>query len=70
MAGVGGGGAEETMLTVRDVAKRLRLAEQTVYRMVSRGELPAIRVGKKGRGLSIRFDRGDMTRWETEHRMR
>jgi excisionase family DNA binding protein len=38
-------------LTVSEVAQQLRLAEGTVYRLVARGRLPAVRLGR-----AIRFD--------------
>lgn len=38
-----------SMLTVTDVAKRLKLSESTVRRMMNVGELPFVRVGR-GRG--------------------
>ena len=33
-------------LSVRDFARRFDLAEQTVYRLVRSGELPAVRFGR------------------------
>lgn len=33
------------MLTVREVAKRLGVCQDTIYRLVAAGKLPAIRVG-------------------------
>ncbi len=40
-------------LTVAEVAKRLRVSNMTVYRLVNSGQLPAVRVG---RGYRIRED--------------
>lgn len=37
--------------TVAEVAKRLRVSNMTVYRLVKSGQLPAVRVG---RGYRIR----------------
>lgn len=34
----------ERLLTVRDVAERLGVCRATVYAMVERGELPAVRI--------------------------
>lgn len=33
------------MLTVKDVANRLRISQTTVYRMIQSGDLKAIRIG-------------------------
>jgi excisionase family DNA binding protein len=41
------------LLTVAEVAKRLRVSNMTVYRLVNSGQLPASRVG---RGYRIRED--------------
>jgi excisionase family DNA binding protein len=35
----------EKLLTVREVAARLGVCRATVYAMVERGELPAVRIG-------------------------
>lgn len=37
---------QETMLTIREVAKYLHVVPLTVYRMIDRGDLPAIKVGR------------------------
>lgn len=37
---------EEEFLTVEEVAKKYRVAEATIYRMVRKGEIPAIKFGK------------------------
>ena len=34
------------MLKVQEVANRLSVSAQTVYRLIDNGELPAIRVGR------------------------
>jgi len=34
------------MLKVQEVANRLNVSAQTVYRLIDNGELPAIRVGR------------------------
>jgi excisionase family DNA binding protein len=36
-------------LTVAEVAELMRLSRMTVYRLVNRGELPAVRVGRSFR---------------------
>jgi len=37
------------LLTVSEVAQALRVSNMTVYRLVSAGELPALRVGRSVR---------------------
>ncbi len=37
------------LLTVTEVAQALRVSNMTVYRLVSAGELPALRVGRSVR---------------------
>ena len=45
------------MLTVKEVAKELKLHPITVYRLIQRGELKAIRLGKR---QGIRIDEADL----------
>ncbi len=44
-----GRGLGEPLLTVAEVALELRVSSMTVYRLIKRGELDAIRVGKNYR---------------------
>ena len=44
-------GAASNFATVAEVARRLRVSNMTVYRLVRSGDLPAVRVG---RGYRIR----------------
>ena len=37
------------LLTVKEVAKLLRLSPQTLYKMLEQGEIPAMRIGKQWR---------------------
>ncbi len=37
------------LLTVSEVAEALRVSNMTVYRLVSSGELPAVRIGRSVR---------------------
>jgi excisionase family DNA binding protein len=37
---------EQTHLKVPDVAKRLGISAQTVYRWIRKGQLPALRIGR------------------------
>jgi excisionase family DNA binding protein len=41
--------AKPTFVTVGEVAQELRVSNMTVYRLISAGELPAVRVGKSYR---------------------
>ncbi len=39
----------DTLLTAAEVAEQLRVSTMTVYRLIRRGELPAVRVGRNYR---------------------
>ncbi|MEM7247941.1 MAG: helix-turn-helix domain-containing protein [Acidobacteriota bacterium] len=39
----------QDLLTVKEVAKLLRLSPQTLYKMLENGEIPALRIGKQWR---------------------
>lgn len=54
----------DRLLTVTDVADRLRLSVALIYSMVNAGTLPALRVGN-GRG-SIRFREQDVLDYLTD----
>ena len=45
----------ETMLTVRQVCERLQVSDQTVWRWIKSGKLPALNLGGKA-GYRIRPD--------------
>jgi len=47
---------EAQLLTVREVAKKLRICTATVYKLCDRGELRHVRVLQ-----AIRIERGDLT---------
>jgi excisionase family DNA binding protein len=49
-------GAATQFLTVSEVAGALRVSNMTVYRLVSAGELPAVKVG---RSVRLRRDEVD-----------
>ena len=53
----------EKLLTVREVAERLRVCRATVYAMVERGELPHIRVG-----VTVRVSPTDLAAFIARHR--
>jgi len=38
-----------SFVTVSEVARQLRVSKMTVYRLISSGELPAVRIGKSYR---------------------
>jgi excisionase family DNA binding protein len=40
---------KSNFVTVNEVARQLRVSNMTVYRLISAGELPAVRVGKSYR---------------------
>ena len=48
---------EESFLTVADVAKRLKLNQQTVRNWIDQGSLPAVRLGRRVRIKRSDFDR-------------
>lgn len=52
------GGPDELeipLLTVTEVGRALRVSSMTVYRMIQRGELPALRIGGTYRVPSAAF---------------
>jgi excisionase family DNA binding protein len=53
----------EKLLTLYEVAHYLRLNKFTVYRMVERGDLPAIRVANQWR-----FKEKDIDKWLEENK--
>ena len=52
---------EFTIMTVREVAKYLRLSEAKVYRLVNAGLLPGMRIGK-----TWRFRKDILDEWLVE----
>lgn len=40
---------EETVFTIEEAAKYLRVHEQTIYKMARSGELPGLKVGRSWR---------------------
>jgi excisionase family DNA binding protein len=49
--------ARPAYLTVAEVAEMLRVSNMTVYRLISAGSLPAVRVGKSYRLTEADVDR-------------
>lgn len=50
------GPAGEELLTVAEIAERLRLNQQTIRNWIERGALPAIRIGRRVRVKRIDFE--------------
>lgn len=48
------------MLTVSEVAKRLRISKMTIYRMIDRGEIEHVRIGR-----IVRIPAAELVRLET-----
>lgn len=53
----------DQILTLKDVAAYLKLAEKTAYRLASEGKLPGFKVGG-----SWRFKREDLEAWIEENK--
>ena len=51
----------DPLLTVSEVAERMRVSNMTVYRLIKSGQLSAIRVGK-----NYRIRRSDVDRYLTD----
>jgi len=51
----------DEILTLKEVAEYLKLAEKTAYRLAAEGKLPGFKVGG-----SWRFKRQDIDRWIEE----
>lgn len=47
----------DRLLTAAEVADQLRVSTMTVYRLIRRGELPAVRVGRNYRVRAAALDR-------------
>ena len=49
------------LLTVNEVAQRLRVSRATVYRMIRTGKVPALQLGTMG--ASLRVDEAELEQW-------
>lgn len=49
----------ETWMTVREVAEELKIPRTRAYMLITRGELPAVRVGQR----SVRVHRGELEKF-------
>jgi excisionase family DNA binding protein len=47
---------DDRLLTAHEVADQLRVSTMTIYRLIRRGELPAVRVGRNYRVRSSELD--------------
>lgn len=56
--------SEEAILTIKDVAEYLKVAEKTVYRLAGAKQIPAFKVGG-----SWRFSRADIDSWIKQQSM-
>lgn len=52
------GPMDNEILTIREVAEYLKLAEKTVYRIVAEGKIPGFKVGG-----AWRFRKDEILRW-------
>ncbi len=53
----------DEILTLKEVAKYLKLAEKTAYKLAAEGKLPGFKVGG-----SWRFKQSDIESWITEQK--
>jgi len=51
--------SKPVMMTVKEIAKEIGVAPMTVYRLVHRGELPAIRISQR----SLRVRREELVKY-------
>jgi excisionase family DNA binding protein len=56
------------LLTVKEVARLLRLSELTVYKRIHRGQIPAVRVGGDDRA-PLRVPRDELYAMLTENQV-
>ncbi len=55
----------DDILTLKEVAKYLKLAEKTAYKLAAEGKLPGFKVGG-----SWRFKQSDIESWITEQKQK
>lgn len=51
-------GEKDELITIKEVADFLQIAEKTIYRMAAESKIPAFKVGG-----SWRFKRGEIEKW-------
>jgi excisionase family DNA binding protein len=54
--------SEARLLKIPEVARRLRLHRDTVYRKIQRGEIPAVRIGRDETG-PLRVDERELDQY-------
>lgn len=57
----------DVLLGAGEVARRLNVTRQTVYRLTREGELPVYRLGTSI-GSSLRYDPLEIAQWLADHR--
>ena len=50
--------SESDMMTIRELASYLKMAEKTLYRLASEGKLPGFKVG-----AAWRFGKSEIDKW-------
>ena len=60
-------GAKMNLLTLKEVAKAMRVSESTVRRWVRDGSLPACKIGKRGQ---VRISKIDLETFLERHRFK
>ena len=58
----------DVLLGAGEVARRLNVTRQTVYRLTREGELPAVKLGPPQSSSSLRYDPLEIDRWLAAHR--
>ncbi len=53
----------ETILTIPEVARYLKISKSKIYYLVQRGEIPYIRIGR-----NVRIKESDLMKWLDKHR--
>lgn len=51
-----------SLLTPAEVARRLGVSRNTIYKRIHLGEIPAVRLASGGRGL-LRIPEAELARW-------
>ncbi|MFT6300565.1 MAG: excisionase family DNA binding protein [Saprospiraceae bacterium] len=57
--------SEDEILTIKELARYLKIAEKTAYRFVSEGRIPGFKVGG-----SWRFRKSEIDRWIKEQELK
>lgn len=57
-----GDGKMEELLTIEELAEYLKISKHTLYKMVEKGKLPALKIANQWR-----FKKGKIEKWLEEH---